>query len=119
MAAWGVGEAFQGQATMTVAPSQARIGEAVQLEVRLHSQARHGQKLEMDLRVHHVKANGGSSPKTFKGKRLQLAAGGTLDWARALSFAPVSTRQLYPGTHRIELLLNGQTVAQATVLLQG
>jgi hypothetical protein len=31
---------------------------------------------------------------------------------------PISTRRYHPGAHRIELLLNGKTVAEATVLLQ-
>ncbi len=117
MAAWGVGEAFVGDASVAVQPGQARIGEVVQLTVQLHSRASHTQPLEMDLRVHHVKANGSSSPKTFKGKRLQLAAGERLDWQRSHSFAPVSTRRYHPGAHRIELLLNGKTVAEATVVL--
>jgi 3-methyladenine DNA glycosylase AlkC len=118
MHAWGLGQAFLGQATLTASPKRLRIGDDVLLSVQLHSQALHTQALEMDLRVHHIKANGSSSPKTFKGKRLQLAAGEQLDWQRQHSFAPISTRRYHPGPHRIELLLNGQTVAEATVLLQ-
>jgi 3-methyladenine DNA glycosylase AlkC len=116
--AWGLGQAFAGQATLSAHPPQLRIGEAVQLRVALRSQAASAQTLEMDLRVHHIKAKGHSSPKTFKGKRLQLAPGEQLQWERQHSFAPVSTRRYHPGPHRIELLLNGKTVAEATVLLQ-
>ncbi len=117
MQAWGLGQAFSGHATLSTSPQRVRIGESVRLGVQLCSQAAHSQALEMDLRVHHVKANGSSSPKTFKGKRLQLAAGEHLDWQRDHSFAPISTRRYHPGAHRIELLLNGKTVAEATVLL--
>jgi 3-methyladenine DNA glycosylase AlkC len=118
MNAWGLGQPFSGQATLTACPQRVRIGESVDLSVHLCSQSAHTQALEMDLRVHHVKAKGHTSPKTFKGKRLQLAPGEHMNWQRQHSFVPISTRRYHPGAHRIELLLNGKTVAEATVLLQ-
>jgi hypothetical protein len=35
------------------------------------------------------------------------------------SLRPVTTRTLYPGTHRIELRINGKKVADAAFELQG
>jgi len=109
--AWGLGEAFEGQLVLNLGARKVSVGEALPLQVTLTSGSTRTQTLEMDYRVHHVKANGDTSAKTFKGKRLTLAAGERLVWLKQHPLKPVSTRRYYPGRHHIELLLNGQVVA--------
>ena len=62
--------------------------------------------------MHHTKADGGTSPKVFKGWQRTLPAGGTLALSKTLQFRPITTRRYYPGTHRIELQINGRAVAE-------
>jgi hypothetical protein len=67
----------------------------------------------VDYAVHHVRANGSASPKVFKGWKLVLGAGEQRTLEKRHSLRPVTTRRLYPGTHRIELLVNGKALAEA------
>ena len=118
LAAWGVGGAFRGSATLRAAPKRIAVGESVTLQATLVSAARRAQTLAIDLIVHHVKAGGGSSPKVFKGWQRTLPAGGTLVLTKSLAFRPITTRRYYPGVHRIELQVNGRPVAEAAFTLR-
>lgn len=115
--AWGLGEPFRGQVRLTLATPTVPMGSTLPFEVQLHAAPGPAQTLELDYRIHHVKANGQTSPKTFKGKRLSLSASAPLHWLKQHSFKPISTRRYHPGAHQIELLLNGQTVASAEFTL--
>jgi hypothetical protein len=64
--------------------------------------------------VHHVRANGSTSPKVFKGWKLTLAEGEARTLEKRHSLKPVTTRRLHPGRHRVELLVNGLALAEAT-----
>ena len=114
LAAWGLQQGLRGAATLTLSAAQARVGGELLLSATLHSTARQPQTLVVDYVVHHVRANGGSSPKVFKGWKLTLAPRETRQLDKRHSLRPVSTRTLYPGTHRIELSINGQRLAGAT-----
>ncbi len=113
LAAWGLASGLTGQATLKLSAAQAAVGDAIGLHVVLQSTARQPQPLEIDYAVHHVRANGGTSPKVFKGWKLSLAAGETRTLDKRHSLKPVTTRTLYPGLHRIELLVNGLALAEA------
>jgi 3-methyladenine DNA glycosylase AlkC len=119
MQAWGLGEPFRGRVRLTLATHTVPMGGTLPFEVQLHAAPGPAQTLELDYRVHHVKANGQTSPKTFKGKRLTLQASAPLHWVKQHSFKPISTRRYHPGRHLIELLLNGQTVASDEFTLTG
>jgi hypothetical protein len=56
-----------------------------------------------------VKAKGTRSPKVFKGTQKTLEPGETDTIKKTISVAQHSTRTHYPGTHRIEVMLNGVT----------
>lgn len=92
----------------SITPATVRIGDKVQLAFTLANTASTTQALLVDFCVHYVKANGKTAPKVFKLKSLQLAAGESISLGKKLSLAEMTTRQHYPGTHRIELLINGQ-----------
>lgn len=113
LGAWGLGQAFKGRASLSLDPPQARVGDALALEVNLHSLARRPQDLVIDYAVHHVKANGSTSPKVFKGWSLSLAPGESRTLVRRHSLRPVTTRRYFAGAHRVELLVNGVVQAEA------
>ena len=111
LSAWGLGQGLQGEARLRLSAAQARVGEAIALEVRLVSHSAQAQALVIDYVVHHVRANGGTSPKVFKGWKLDLAAKSEHSLTKCHSLRPVTTRSLYPGQHRIEVQINGQVCA--------
>jgi 3-methyladenine DNA glycosylase AlkC len=115
---WGTGAALRGRASLGVAPRRVMLGEAVTLTVTLRSNARRSQPLLIDYAVHHVKADGRSAPKVFKGWGLELAAGEERVLVKRHAMKPITTRRYYPGQHRVELLVNGRVVAEATFELR-
>jgi hypothetical protein len=113
LAAWGLGQGLQGTASLGLSVSRVAVGGEIALTASLRSTARQPQPLVVDYAVHHVRANGSTSPKVFKGWKLTLAPGETRELDKRHSLRPVTTRTLYPGTHRVELCVNGQVVAEA------
>ncbi len=115
--AWGLGARFKGHAQLMLDRPRVAIGETLTLQLQLHSTARHAQALVLDYALHHVKADGGSTAKVFKGWQLSLAPDATVTLARRHSMRVVTTRRYHPGRHQIDLLANGQVVATAAFVL--
>lgn len=113
LAVWGLGVPLQGQARFSLDAAQAAIGGGIGLQVELLSTSDQAQALEIDYVVHHARERGGSSAKVFKGWRCQLQPGAGLTLNKRHSLRPVTTRTLWPGPHRVELRINGQTLAEA------
>ena len=67
----------------------------------------------IDYAVHHLKADGGGSPKVFKGWALTLAASAHCRLARRHSLRPVTIRTYRAGVHAVDLRINGQVVARS------
>jgi 3-methyladenine DNA glycosylase AlkC len=116
--AFGVGDRFKGEASVALSTRRARVGDSLQLALTLGSTARKPQRLAIDYAVHHVKANGDTSPKVFKGWMVELAAGELREFRKQHSLRPITTRVYYPGTHRVEVLVNGAPVAEASFELR-
>jgi hypothetical protein len=117
--AWGLGLGLQGEATLRLSSHRARVGESVGLHVTLRSSAAQPQPLVVDYAVHHVRANGSTSAKVFKGWKLTLPPHATHSLEKQHSLRPVTTRQLFPGLHQIDVLVNGQRCAGAVFELLG
>ncbi|MCR4377322.1 MAG: DNA alkylation repair protein [Rhodospirillales bacterium] len=92
---------------------QVKFGQALEFEVSFTSTDQKDQPLILDYAVHHRKANGGMSKKVFKWKTITLKAGAKLNVARRHAMRPITTRVYYPGTHRLEILANGKSLAGA------
>ena len=92
-----------------VSPGRAAIGESIAAHVDLHNSGPRTRHVSADLRVHFVKSNGRTNLKVFRLKRLCLAAGASASLSRTISLAQLTTRTHYPGTHAIEVELNGRT----------
>jgi 3-methyladenine DNA glycosylase AlkC len=113
LAAWGLGARLRGEAQLVVTPRRVKLGDGITLEVTLSSRLKRPQALVVDYAVHHVKANGATSPKVFKGWTLELAGGEQRSLRKSHAIKPITTRRYFSGSHRVELLVNGQAVAEA------
>jgi 3-methyladenine DNA glycosylase AlkC len=87
-------------------PPRVRIGGRVAMTFVLRSTSRTPQDLLVDVAVHFVKARG-TAPKVFKLKRLPLPPRGRADLSIRISLAVHTTRKPRPGTHAVDVLVNG------------
>lgn len=92
-----------------ISPKKVREGDAVLLSCTLQSLSKKSQTLLIDFVVHYVKANGSTRPKVFKLTSCDLAGDASINLSKKISLAPMTTRRHYPGEHKVELLINGQT----------
>jgi 3-methyladenine DNA glycosylase AlkC len=88
-------------------PRRVAIGGRVSMTFTLRSKSKTSQDLLVDAAVHFVKANGNGAPKVFKLKRIQLPAGGKVEMQTRISLAVHTTRKPRPGTHAVDILVNG------------
>jgi 3-methyladenine DNA glycosylase AlkC len=89
-------------------PARVRIGGRVAMSFVLRSRAKEPQDLLVDVAVHFVKASGGASPKVFKLKRVTLAPGEAMPFRTSFSLKVHTTRKPRPGTHAVDVLVNGK-----------
>jgi 3-methyladenine DNA glycosylase AlkC len=89
-------------------PNRVAIGEQVSMSFVLRSRARTSQDLLVDVAVHFVKANGNAAPKVFKLKRVALPPSGHIELKTKISLAVHTTRKPRPGTHAVDVVVNGQ-----------
>lgn len=91
-------------------PVSVAIGDRVRIRFDLISHSKVPEEVLVDLAVHFVKARGHTSPKVFKLKRLTLPAGGRVELQASVSLAVHSTRVPQPGSHAVDVLVNGQAL---------
>ncbi len=111
--AWGVGTPFKGRATLRIAPAAVALGESLTLELHLKSTAAQPQKLALDYAVHHVKANGSTSAKVFKGWQIEMPACAEVVLSKRHSMREITTRRYHAGHHAVHVQANGQVIAEA------
>lgn len=117
LTAWGLGQRFSGTAALTLAPRRVAVGEFVSMSLVLRSTLNRPQRLVIDYAVHHVKSDGKTSPKVFKGWTVELEPRAELRLTKRHSMKPVTTRRYYPGQHAIDVHVNGEQAASATFTL--
>lgn len=117
LALWGAGEIVAARVDFELSAPQLNLGEALGLVITVESTAKQSQKLLLDYVVHHVKANGSTSPKVFKGWVLELQPGEIKQLRKTHWFKPITTRRYFSGTHRVELIGNGAVLASAAFTL--
>jgi 3-methyladenine DNA glycosylase AlkC len=116
--AWGLGQHYRGEAVLRIRPRQVELGGSVTLALTLQSSAARPQPLVIDYVVHHVKADGSTSPKVFKGWSLTLPAHGKQTLTKTHSLKPVTTRRYFAGPHTVEIQVNGTVVGSQSFLLK-
>lgn len=106
--ALGYGPAKVELASLTLENDIVTLGGALSFTAQLQSTAKVDQPLIIDFIIHHMKSNGETSPKVFKWKTVNLAAGSNLQATKNHPMRPITTRRYYAGTHRLEIVANGQ-----------
>ncbi len=91
-------------------PKRLKFGNSLTISAEISSTSKKRQKLVVDYAIHHVKKNGERTPKVFKLKALELGPGEVFDIEKKHAIRAITTRVYYPGTHAVELLINGQSV---------
>ena len=96
----------------SVAPATLCLGQTLQLTVTLTSTADHTQHVVVDYAIHYVKQSGETRRKVFKLRTLALPSRAELSLRKNQTVTDFTTRIHYPGQHRVELLVNGQVMAE-------
>ncbi len=94
--------------TFSVTTPVVAFGPPLKFTIELESQSASDHRLLIDYVIHHVKANGQTSPKVFKWNNITLAGDEKLTASRKHPIRAITTRRYYPGTHRVELQINGE-----------
>ena len=93
-------------------PTEARIGETIEISATLESAAPTG--AIVDYIFWRRRANGELAPKVHKMKKTQLAPGQPLTLVKRHALkGDATTYRLYPGGQRIALQVNGKVLAEA------
>lgn len=104
-------EAKLKQVALSLLSPQIQLGDKLVFTLTLVTTE--AQKLVLDYRIGFVGKDGRRRWKVFKWKTIETQAKTLLTLQKSQLFQPLSTRQLYPGLHLIECLLNAQVVARA------
>ena len=94
-------------ASITIEPSVVQIGDSIRMIATLDNATTERHDVLVDFIVWFVKADGKTRPKVFKGKELSMTGGDTAVISKTVSIAQHSTRTHYPGTHRVDVQING------------
>jgi 3-methyladenine DNA glycosylase AlkC len=92
---------------VTIEPRRPRIGETVRISLTLRNAGRRRAAFNADLRVHFVKSRGGTSPKVFKVREVELDSGERASLWKLISLRQRTTRTHHPGEHAVEVIING------------
>ncbi|MGD9418245.1 MAG: DNA alkylation repair protein [Verrucomicrobiota bacterium JB025] len=104
---YGSPDSLETSAIQLETPS-VKLGGKLPWQLSIRNRSQQPVLVMCDYAIHFMKANGALKPKVFKGRTRELAPGETWHVSGAHPFRPVTTRVHYPGTHRIEPLVNGR-----------
>ena len=112
LAVLGYGKPQVALQEFTLAPNPLHLGEKLNLTFTLQNTASDKQNLLIDFVIHFVKANGQTSGKVFKLKTAVLAPNESLTIEKSHPIRPITTRKYYPGTHKVEIQVNGHIIGE-------
>jgi 3-methyladenine DNA glycosylase AlkC len=91
-----------------------RTGEVLEFEFSISSTAKKNQKLIIDYVIDFVKANGKHSPKVFKLKTFELAAGERVTLSKKHPLRKITTMTFFKGEHLLSIQINGKIFKTAS-----
>lgn len=95
----------------SITPPLIHLGSKIILSARLQSIASVKQRLVVDYRIHYCRGGGKTAAKVFKWRSVELEAGKQITLEIQQTIRDFSTRRHTAGAHKVELIVNGQTVA--------
>jgi 3-methyladenine DNA glycosylase AlkC len=95
---------------VTVASRRIRADDCLDFGLEITSTGNTAQKLVVDYAIHFKKKNGATRAKVFKLKTVDLDAGETVNIKKKYRFTRYTTRTHYPGQHKLDVIVNGDTV---------
>jgi len=102
---------------LKILTARVAFGDALLFELCLTSTSKKPQPLIIDYAIHHRKANGSTTAKVFKWKKITLESCATLSAKRKHAIKKITTRVYYPGTHKLEIMVNGVSLGTKTFKL--
>ncbi|MCA9885809.1 MAG: DNA alkylation repair protein [Anaerolineae bacterium] len=102
---------------LTVIPDPIVIGDDLFFSFDLLLKADQTKKLRLEYAIHYVKANGKRSKKVFQISEREVTPNTSHTIKSKQSFRNMTTRKHYPGQHKIEILVNGISKAQAAFMV--
>ena len=88
--------------------SSVALGGHLDYRLVVRNSSRRALRVMFDYAVFHRKANGGLTPKVFKGRTRELLAGESWEITGRHGFKPITTRVYHAGGHVFEPRLNGK-----------
>jgi len=95
-----------------------KMGSDLNFSFEVQSTSQQTQTLMIDYVLQHVKANGKLTPKVFKLTRKTLEPGQRISIIKTHSFRQITTRKYYPGTHALEIQINGSIYGKTSFELK-
>ncbi|MDF2942215.1 MAG: putative alkylation repair enzyme [Herbinix sp.] len=108
-----------GNAILSIQPTELKIGEVCELQYSIDIIGKQPAHIRLEYGIDFIKSNGKSSRKLFLLTDKIVQGSTHLVGTRKHSFADLSTRRHYSGTHRIVLLINGEEAAQTEINILG
>ena len=103
---------------LKLSEKKVKIGGILGYRIVIRNASKRPMRVMFDYAIHHRKANGSLSPKVFKGRIRELAAGELWEITGQHSFKLVTTRAYHPGTHHFEPRINGKIFPGKDFLLE-
>lgn len=95
-----------------VAPERVHIGDHAVLRAVITSREEAPQDVVLDYAIGFPRADGGIGRRVFKWRTVRLEPGATVELTRRHRMAEVTIRTTRPGTHPVELQVNGRVAAR-------
>jgi 3-methyladenine DNA glycosylase AlkC len=98
--------------SFAVEPARIKLGERIMTKAKLCSTSKSSQRLVIDYAVHYPKKNG-ISRKVFKLRETELLPNGVCELSISQTVKDFTTRKHNAGFHRVELMVNGEILAES------
>jgi len=102
---------------LKLSSAKLRIGESLALEFEVSHRARQPVALRLEYAVDFVKANARTSRKVFQIAEATFPPNTAQRFERKHRFCDFTTRKHHPGLHRLAIIVNGTTRAEASLTL--
>ncbi|MEO9336064.1 DNA alkylation repair protein [Mesorhizobium sp. SB112] len=97
----------------SVSPASISLGARIKLEARIVSTSEIAQQLVVDYAVRYVKKSGAASRKVFKLKEIVLPPSASQNLSINQTIRDFTTRTHNAGHHKVELIVNGETLGES------